>query len=112
MTLQSIVKTLAALGALYGVSVAALPAASCVSFLLRWFLLSSMVLVLMGMIIGIPAALASARLITSWLYGVGGADPLTIVVSALLMTAVALLASFLPARRASKIDPMIALRYE
>jgi predicted permease len=72
----------------------------------------SMLLVLAGLAIGLPAALAATRLISSRLYGVSAADPLTIVDAILLMVAVAALAGFIPARRASKVDPMVALRFE
>jgi len=69
-------------------------------------------LVLVGVVIGVPAALGAARLIASQLFGLSAADPLTLLMSALLLTAVALLAGFLPARKASKVNPLIALRYE
>jgi len=69
-------------------------------------------LVAIGIIIGIPAALASARLISHMLFGLTPTDPLTIVVTSLVMAAVAALAGYLPARRASHVDPMVALRYE
>jgi len=71
-----------------------------------------MLLVLAGLVIGVPAALAVTRLISSRLYGVSPTDPLTIVAATSLMIAVALLASLIPARRASRVDPMVALRYE
>ena len=70
-----------------------------------------MLLVLAGLVIGVPAALAVTRLISSRLYGVSPTDPLTIVAATSLMIAVALLASLIPARRASRVDPMVALRY-
>jgi putative ABC transport system permease protein len=68
--------------------------------------------VLIGIVVGIAAALLLARLIASLLYGVRPSDPLTLVVVAILLAAVAATASFIPARRATRVDPMIALRYE
>ena len=61
---------------------------------------------------GMAAAFAAARLLRSQLYGVGAADPLTFIAVPLLLAAVALLATWLPARRAARVDPMIALRTE
>jgi predicted permease len=72
----------------------------------------SLMLVAMGVAIGIPAALAAGRLVSSVLYGTKATDPITITASALVMIAVAALAGYLPARRAAKVDPMVALRYE
>jgi len=71
-----------------------------------------LLLVGIGIAIGVPATLAATHYISSLLFGVSAADPLTIVIAALLMTAVAALAGFLPALRASRVDPMVALRYE
>ncbi|MGC1648608.1 MAG: ABC transporter permease [Candidatus Sulfotelmatobacter sp.] len=68
--------------------------------------------VLVGIVLGIAAALLLARLISSLLYGVRPSDPLTLAAVALLLAAVAAAASFIPARRATQVDPMIALRYE
>ncbi|MGH9718893.1 MAG: ABC transporter permease [Bryobacteraceae bacterium] len=71
-----------------------------------------MSLVLAGVAVGIPAALASSRLISSMIYGVAGDDLLTILLSSFMLLVVAALAGYLPARRASRIDPMTALRSE
>jgi len=65
-----------------------------------------------GIGIGLAGALAFTRLLTSLLSGVRVTDPLTYALVSLLLLAVALLASYLPARRASQVDPLIALRYE
>jgi len=69
-------------------------------------------LVMAGAGLGIPAALAATRLVKAFLYGIGTQDPLTIAAAGLVLVCVSALASFLPARRATRIDPMIALRYE
>jgi putative ABC transport system permease protein len=71
-----------------------------------------MSLVLVGVMIGLAGALWLTRVMTSLLYGVSATDPTTFAVVAALLVAVALMASYIPARRATKIDPMVSLRCE
>ena len=65
-----------------------------------------------GIVIGLPATIASARVVAWRLFGVGPADPLTIVAATLVLLGVATLAGLLPARRASRVNPLEALRCE
>jgi ABC-type antimicrobial peptide transport system permease subunit len=67
-------------------------------------------LVLLGMVVGMSVSLAASRLIAALLFGTAASDPKTFFAVALLLLAVALLAEYLPAWRASRINPMIALR--
>ncbi len=71
-----------------------------------------MSLTFVGLLTGLGLALALARLATGFLFGVHPADPLTFAVVVLVLTGVAYLANYIPARRATRIDPMIALRSE
>jgi ABC-type antimicrobial peptide transport system permease subunit len=72
----------------------------------------ALALVGIGAAIGTAAALGLTRLLASLLYGVGAADPLTFVVVFVILLSAAVLASYIPARRAMRVDPMVALRYE
>jgi putative ABC transport system permease protein len=65
-----------------------------------------------GAVLGVGLALSLGRLISTLLFGVSGRDPLTLAGVSVTLAAVALLACYIPARRAARVDPLIALRYE
>ena len=77
----------------------------------RWMVMkSALLLALVGVTVGVVAALGSTSVVQSLLFGLSPTDPLTFALAALLMLAVALAAAYLPARRASRVDPVVALR--
>jgi putative ABC transport system permease protein len=78
----------------------------------RMVVRQGMGLTLAGLAIGLVAALASAPLLRSLLFGIGAGDPWTFAAVAVFLGSVALFASYLPARRASRIEPLVALRHE
>jgi len=82
------------------------------SDVLRLVIRQGMVLTVVGLVLGTIAALAATRVMTDLLYGVTATDAITFISVAALLVLVALLACYLPARRATKVDPLIALRYE
>ena len=82
------------------------------SDILRGILMQGMKLAGMGVALGVAGALALSQLLTSLLFGVGATDPWTLCGAVAALLAVAAAACFIPARRAMKVDPMVALRYE
>jgi putative ABC transport system permease protein len=80
--------------------------------ILQMVLKQGMFLVFTGVALGLATAWLSTRLIARLLFQVSATDPVTFVVIAAFLIAVALLACFIPARRATKVDPLVALRYE
>jgi putative ABC transport system permease protein len=80
--------------------------------IVRMVLRSGMLLTIVGLAIGLPIAFVLARALSSVLFGVEAADPFSFLALPLLLAAVAALASYLPARRAARVDPLVALRYQ
>jgi putative ABC transport system permease protein len=79
---------------------------------LRLVLGQAAITTIVGVFLGLVGSFILMRFLQSMLFEVGAADPLTFAAVGLLLFAVALLAAYLPARRATKVDPMVALRYE
>jgi predicted permease len=80
---------------------------------LLWMVLREAILLLaIGVVLGIPISLAASRAIKAGLFGVNPADPLTLIAAVAIVSACMLFGSYMPARRATKINPMVALRYE
>jgi predicted permease len=79
---------------------------------LKMILQEAGILVLVGVVIGIPSAILASRLFSAMLFGLKGTDPVSMLLVIAVLLAITLLASYIPARRATKVDPMIALRYE
>jgi ABC-type antimicrobial peptide transport system permease subunit len=78
-----------------------------------WMILrESLAVSVAGLLLGLPLAVAGARLLRSMLFGLGPGDPLAFAAAILGLAMVVLAASLIPARRATKVDPMVALRYE
>ena len=78
-----------------------------------WMVLrESLIMAVLGVGVGLPLAFAGARLLKSMLFGLSPFDPLTFLLALLGIGGVALISALLPARRASSVDPMVALRYE
>jgi putative ABC transport system permease protein len=69
-------------------------------------------MVVAGVGIGLPVAYGLSRVVQSQLFGMSAQDPIALIASAVVLTLVALVAGYIPARRATRVDPMLALRYE
>jgi len=80
--------------------------------LLRLILDRGVRLTLVGLAIGVAGALSLTQLMATLLFGVGARDPVTMVSVGVILAAVAIMASYVPARRATRVDPVVALRYE
>jgi predicted permease len=80
---------------------------------IAWMILrETLVLVLLGLVMGVPTALFAARFVSSQFFGLQSADPAALIGAAVVLTFVAMIAGYFPARRASRVNPLTALRYE
>jgi len=78
-----------------------------------WLILrEALLLVITGVVVGLPMIFAVTRLASTLLFGLTPTDPISLLLAALLMLAVAMVAGYLPSRRATRVDPLVALRYE
>jgi ABC-type antimicrobial peptide transport system permease subunit len=78
-----------------------------------WLVLrEALLLVGAGVVLGLPVIVGVTRLAASLLFGLTPTDPISLIFAVLLMLAVAMLAGYLPSRRATRVDPLVALRYE
>jgi ABC-type antimicrobial peptide transport system permease subunit len=79
---------------------------------LRLVMRESMALVGVGIVLGLGTAMAASRLIGNLLFGVSAVDPMSMTTAVVVMVLLSAFAGYLPARRASRVDPIVALRYE
>jgi ABC-type antimicrobial peptide transport system permease subunit len=79
---------------------------------LRLVMGESMTLVIIGIVVGVAASLAASRLVTSLLYGLAATDVATLAAAMVVLGTVSAIAGYLPARRATRVDPLVALHYE
>lgn len=79
----------------------------------RWQVMREVVLwIAAGIVIGLPATLGGGRLVRTMLYGLSGSDPWSLIAAVVVLAIAGLAAGYLPARRASRVEPTVALRYE